>query len=132
MKRRNQRESGESDRGCGYLLGIVVLVLVVLYLFFNKSPIPPNIQVDFRGSLIGAGKVMMLSNRSGDHYYNVRVKIRGSKGDSASVIADSDLAPSETSEVGWLQFGNWVVEPGETVYISTDSNPIPLIKNVPR
>jgi hypothetical protein len=113
-------------------LGILIVVLVVLYVFFNKSPVPPNIAVGYRSSLVGAGKVLTMQNRSGDHYYNLRVKINGTKGSSTSIIADEDFRPGEVTELGWLELGNWILEPGERVYISTDSNPVPVISTVPR
>jgi hypothetical protein len=131
LKRLRAGEKGGCENGCLVILGVISLVLIVLFLFFNKSPIPPNIQVGFRDSLLGRGKVVILTNRSGDHYYDVRVSVRTSNGRSASVIANRDLAPLGSCEVGWLELGNWVVEPGETVFVSTDSNPIPVVSNVP-
>ena len=118
-------------KALGIIIIVLVIVLVVLYVFFNKSPVPPNIAVGYRPSLVGVGKVLIMQNKSGDHYYKLRVKINGTKGSSTSIIADEHFEPGEVTELGWLELGNWVLEPGERVYISTDSNPVPVISTVP-
>jgi len=76
--------------------------------------------------------VLIMQNKSGDHYYNLRVKVTSPKGHSTSLIVTPDLTPGEVKELGWLELGNWVLETGESVYISTDTNPIPVFSVVPR
>ena len=76
--------------------------------------------------------MLIMQNISGDHYYNLRVRVKSPKGSSTSLIVDDDFQPGEITELGWLELSKWVLETGETVYISTDSNPIPVISTVPR
>jgi hypothetical protein len=120
-------------KAVGMIIGIITVVLVVLFVFFNKSPFPPNIAVSYRPSLVGAGMVLIMQNKSGDHYYKLRVRVKSAKHPrSTSLVIDDDFRPSEVTELGWLELGNRVLESGDTVYISTDSNPIPRISTVPR
>ena len=114
------------------IIGMIAVVLVVLFVFFNKSPLPPNIAVSYRPSLVGAGMVLVMQNKSGDHYYKLRVRVNSDKHHSTSLVVDDDFRPGEVTELGWLELGNQDLEPGDTVYISTESNPIPRVSTVPR
>lgn len=111
---------------------IVVAGLVAVFVIFRKSPIPPRISVGQRASVVGAGKVVVLRNESAEHYYNVRVSVRSVRDPlrKAGCIADDHMLPGEMVEVGWMELGQWVIEPGELVTVTTESNPIPVIYEV--
>jgi hypothetical protein len=114
------------------IVGIITIVIAVLFVFFNKSPFPPNIAVNYRPSLVGAGMVLVMQNKSRDHYYKLRVRVNSNKHPTTSLVVTDDFRPGEVTELGWLELGNQDLETGDTVYISTESNPIPRVSTVPR
>jgi hypothetical protein len=84
----------------------------------GTSIAPTPVSVTCRSSLVGVGQVVIITNNSGHHLYNVKVVARSFQSiASASVKAAEHLAPGSSVEVGWLQFGNWVPEPEETIEI---------------
>lgn len=94
-------------------------------------PVPP-VTLSYRDSVIGLGKVIRISNRSGHHLYNVKVVGRNvEKNSSASVKATDHLRPGETVEVGWAEFEAWIPIPGETVEIYCDDYIVPYLSIVP-
>jgi hypothetical protein len=111
---------------------IVMVVVVAMFFILQKSPLPPQISVGQRKSMVGAGKVVVLRNDSAEHYYNVRVSVRSVRDPlrKAACMADDHMLPGEMVEVGWMELGRWVIEPGEVVTVTTESNPIPVIYEV--
>jgi hypothetical protein len=82
--------------------------------------------------LIGVGQVVVLSNKSNHHLYNVKVVGRNFKdGSSASVKASDHLSPGSSVEVGWLQFDGWVPVPGESIEVYADGYATPKIAIIP-
>jgi hypothetical protein len=94
---------------------------------------PPPVTVTYRNSFFGMGKVVQIANNSAHHLYNVRVTGREYKNfHSASVKATEHLAPNSSVEVGWMEFGAWAPEPGESVEIYADSYLSPFVSTVPK
>jgi hypothetical protein len=112
---------------------IAVVCACLVITSCGKSALPPPVTVSYRDSLVGMGKVMQITNRSGHHLYNVRVIGRNfDQVSSASVRATDHLAPGDTVEVGWLEFGNWTPTPGETMEVYADDYFSPHISVIPR
>jgi len=89
--------------------------------------------VGYRESRIGIGMVLQIQNNSHHHLYNVRVVGRNfSEVSSASVMATKHLAPGAIVKVGWLEFGSWVPQPGETMEIYADNYLSPHISVIPK
>jgi len=98
-----------------------------------SSVVPPPVEVTYRDSLWGAGKVIQITNNSAHHLYRVRVVGRNfEQGASASVVATEHLSPYKTTEVGWMEFEAWIPVPGEMVEVYCEDQVIPYISSVPR
>lgn len=112
-----------------------LIAMVVGPLFVSgcdKSALPTPVTIRFRPSLVGMGQVAVISNNSAHHLYNVRVVGRSvSELSSGSVKAADHLAPGDTVDVGWLEFGAWVPQPGETIEVYADDYLTPKVAIVP-
>jgi hypothetical protein len=98
----------------------------------GTSIAPTPVSVTYRSSLVGVGQVVIITNTSGHHLYNVKIVARNLQSiSSASVKAAEHLAAGSSVEVGWLEFGNWVPEPEETIEIYADGYLTPSISVVP-
>ena len=98
----------------------------------GKSALPPPVSITFRHSLIDIGEVVIITNNSNHHLYNVRVIGRNfDEISSASVQASEHLSPGSSIEVGWLEFEAWVPRPGETIEVYCDNYLIPKTAFVP-
>jgi hypothetical protein len=98
---------------------------------FLPRPIPP-VSVTYRDSLVGAGRVIQITNNSSHHLYNVKVVGRNAQqNSSASVRATDHLRPGDVVEVGWLEFEVWTPEPGESVEIYCEDYAVPYVSVVP-
>lgn len=73
-----------------------------------------------------------MYNSSPHHLYNVKVTGRNFKQvSSASVKATDHLAPGSSVEVGFLTFGSWVPQSGETIEVYADNYATPRISIIP-
>jgi|TARA_B110000263_G_scaffold185136_1_gene162713 hypothetical protein len=107
------------------------LILTTL-LGCGKSALPPPVSITFRHSLIDIGEVVIITNNSNHHLYNVRVVGRNfDEISSASVQASEHLSPGDSIEVGWLEFEAWVPRPGETIEVYCDNYLTPKTAFVP-
>jgi len=98
----------------------------------GTSALPPPVTVTYRSSFVGLGKVVVISNNSSHHLYNVRVVGRNfEEVSSASVKATDHLAPGSSVEVGWLEFESWVLQPGETIEVYADNYVSPKVSIIP-
>jgi hypothetical protein len=98
----------------------------------GKSVLPPPVSITFRHSFIDIGEVVIITNNSNHHLYNVRVIGRNfDEISSASVQASEHLSPGSSIEVGWLEFEAWVPRPGETIEVYCDNYLIPKTAFVP-
>lgn len=113
--------------------GIFVIAAILTMAGCNSSVAPAPVSVTYRPSLLGIGQVVVITNSSNHHLYNVTVVARSFKDvTSASVKATDHLTPGASVEVGWMQFGNWVPEPGETIEIYADGHLTPSLSVVPK
>jgi hypothetical protein len=123
--------SGSGNSGCGWIIGIA-LVIGLLLMITKTSPLPPPVRITYRPSLVGMGMVVQIRNNSSHHLYNVTVVGRNIRQvSSGSVRAANHLAPGAWVEVGWLEFGGWVPQPGETIEVYCDGYAIPAVSIVP-
>jgi hypothetical protein len=114
---------------------LMVLLLSGIALMVSgcgNSVFPPPVEVSYRSSLLGIGKVVVITNTSGHHLYNVKVTGRNFKQvSSASVKATDHLAPGGVVEVGFLTFGSWTPRPGETIEVYADNYALPKPSIIP-
>ena len=98
----------------------------------GTSALPPPVAVSYRSSLFGVGQVVIITNNSSHHLYNVKVVGRNfNEVSSASVKATDHLSPGSSVEVGWLEFERWVPQPGETIEVYADNYVSPKISVIP-
>lgn len=123
------------DRRCLGPLTVVILIslgIVMMATGCATSALPPPVTISYRDSLLGLGKVVILTNNSSHHLYNVRVIGRNfEERSSASVRAAEHLAPGAIIEVGWMEFESWVPLSGETIEVYADDYLTPRISTIP-
>lgn len=90
----------------------------------------PPVSITYRPSFVGMGKVVIITNTSNHHLYNVKMTINSSKS-SASVLASEHLSPGACVHIGWWELEKWVVEPGETVTVYADDYGLGQYSTVP-
>ena len=112
---------------------IMLATLIPVLSGCGTSALPPPVTVSYRPSLVGIGQVVVITNHSGHHLYNVSVVGRNFKQvSSASVKATDHLSPGSSVEVGWLEFERWVPQPGETIEVYADNYATPKISIIPK
>jgi len=112
---------------------ILLLASISALTLCGTSVLPPPVTVSYRSSLLGVGQVVIITNNSNHHVYNVRVVGRNlEEMSSASVKATNHLSPGSSVEVGWLEFGSWVPLPGETIEVYADNYATPKISFIPK
>ena len=110
----------------------VAVLMVVSVAGCGKSVLPPPVEVTYREAILGPGMVVRVTNTSSHHLYEVSVTGRSRDAPSgASVRATDHLEPGETVEVGWLEFGQWVPLPGESIEVYVKDYAIPKIALIP-
>lgn len=98
----------------------------------GQAALPPPVQVTYRDSVIGAGKVIQITNTSSRPLYNVQVVGRNfEEGSNASTPATGHLSPGCSVEVGWLEFDSWTPLSGETVEVYCDNYDAPYVSVIP-
>ena len=112
--------------------GILLLALIATISGCGTSALPPPVTVSYRSSLLGVGQVVVITNNSSHHLYNVSVVGRNfEEVSSASVKATDHLSPGSSVEVGWLEFESWVPQPGETIEVYADNYATPKVSIIP-
>jgi|GEM_PF-2209601 hypothetical protein len=114
------------------LMALLLSGIALMVSGCGNSVFPPPVDVSYRSSLFGIGKVVVITNTSGHHLYNVKVIGRNFKQvSSASVKATDHLAPGGVVEVGFLTFGSWTPRPGETIEVYADNYALPKPSIIP-
>ena len=98
----------------------IVIGLIALYNIDTASE--PPVSVLFRSSMVGLGKVMIITNTSDKPLYEVTVKVNR--------IVAVTLEPNRSIDVGWMEI-NWMFQPGENFRISARGYPGSFIGTVP-
>ncbi len=84
----------------------------------------PPLEVTYRDSLVGAGKVLQITNHGERELKALRVKVETPAGEEKEHIVES-LAAGESIEVGWLKLEGFEIPPGAEVSIRCDGYPLP-------
>jgi hypothetical protein len=94
---------------------LAFIVLLVAFSLLGCIKAPP-LSVVQRDSIVGEGKVLIITNASDEYLHNCTIKIQAANGNTLgqSVFA-ATLKPHESIEIGWLELGNWTIEPGQIV-----------------
>jgi len=116
------KRAGEGNGGCLFLIAILVGGAIILILASNDKQGGPHIFVkpaipvviSYRPSVIGAGKVAIFSNQTGNRLtITVEFGNTKTKQQKTGVI---DLEANGKTEIGWAE--GWMFESGETITIS--------------
>lgn len=107
-----------------------LLLATMLCCGCDESSTAPPITAAARDSLLGRGKVLIITNNSNHHLYDVKVVMRSGES-SASVRAAEHLAPLKSVEIGWRELENWKIEPGQRFEIHADDYNLPAVFEVP-
>jgi hypothetical protein len=111
---------------------ILLLALIPTVSGCGTSALPPPVTVSYRSSLLGVGQVVVITNNSSHHLYNVKVVGRNfEEVSSASVKATDHLSPGSSVEVRWLEFESWVPQSGETIEVYADNYATPKVSIIP-
>ncbi|NUQ60972.1 MAG: hypothetical protein HUU20_00680 [Pirellulales bacterium] len=123
----------KGSRTAAAALSALALFLATIVSGCGTSPIYPPVTIEYRDSLFGIGKVVIISNPSSHHLYNVRVVGRNlQEMSSASVKATDHLSPGSFVQVGWLEFENWAPQPGESIEVYADGYVVPAVSIIPK
>ena len=107
----------------------IVIGLIALYNIDTASE--PPVSVLFRSSMVGLGKVMIITNTSDKPLYEVTVKVNNHKlHEEVNRIVAVTLEPNRSIDVGWMEI-NWMFQPGENFRISARGYPGSFIGTVP-
>ena len=95
-------------------LGLLVVVVNVLPELTSLDD--PPLSVVTRDSLVGEGKVFIITNTSDQplHECTLMLEAPGGKTYGPKVFATT-MAPHKSMEIGWLELGNWTPSSGQTV-----------------
>jgi len=76
----------------------------------------PPIEVHSRDSLIGAGRIIQVSNTSNQALSKIEVQIESPAGEERRFTHDT-LEGFETLEIGWKRLGGWEIPTGADVTV---------------
>lgn len=79
----------------------------------------PPVELTFRDSLVGAGKIVQVANTSNEPLASVAVTISAPSGESRTFTQD-ELGGFETIEIGWKKLGGWQIPLGSEIEIGAD------------
>lgn len=77
---------------------------------------PPPVEIGFRDSLIGAGKIVRIANTSNEPIAEIEVELTAPDGDRRTFVQES-LEGYGALEVGWKKLDGWEVRPGTEVVV---------------
>lgn len=84
----------------------------------------PPIECSYRPSLVGAGKILRLENRSNEVLREVRVEIRA--GDDDVTYEQAEIGGYQVLEVGWKKLGGFEIPDDATIEIRAKGYWLPL------
>lgn len=97
----------------------LVTATLTLSLLFSGCANPPPLSVVQRDSLVGEGKVLIITNVTNEFLHDCTIKIQADNGNEfGPVVFAATIKPHDSVEVGWMELGDWIIEPGEKVTIS--------------
>ena len=99
----------------------LIAIAVVLFVVAGCSTsdwVP--LSVVKRDSAVGGGKVLIITNTSDSPLHENVIEIHAPNGKKFGPLCYSvTLGPHETIEIGWAELNGWMIEKGETVYLSS-------------
>ncbi len=90
----------------------------------NQVSAPP-IELSYRESLVGAGKVVQIENTSNEALLGLAVEIIAPEGETRTFTLD-ELAGYGSIEIGWKKLGGWQIPEGADVKVSAEGFFLPF------
>ncbi len=109
--------------------GALALVLVAGLSGCGRFEAPP-VELTFRDSLVGAGKIVQVANTSNQPLTGIEVTITAPTGESRS-FTQVELGAYETLEIGWKKLGGWQVPPGSEIRVGAKGFLLPVDGQLP-
>lgn len=91
---------------------------------------PAPLEITFRDSLVGAGKIVQLENTSNEPLTGIEVVIAAPDGQSRTFVLDQ-LGPYQSFEIGWKKLGGWQIPPGSEIEVELDGHLLPVKGRLP-
>jgi len=117
----NYRRRGAIQEVLGLVAIVVIGFLLVQYFkpeWIRTSNQPP-VAASVRNSLIGAGRVLQLTNQGSRPLTHVTVRAENTATNAHIGYVIKQIDPGSTEELGWREW-NWNIDPGETYTITAD------------
>lgn len=92
---------------------------------------PVEIEITFRDSLVGAGKIVQIENTSNEPVTDIEILITAPEGESRSFQLEQ-LGPFQTFEIGWKKLGGWQIPLGAEVKVKAAGHLLPLRARLPK
>jgi hypothetical protein len=114
------------------ILWIICIIVGLIVIYNINAASEPPVSILFRSSMVGLGKVMVITNTSDKPLYEVAVKANNHKlHEEVNRVVAVTLEPSRSIDVGWMEI-NWMFQPGENFRISARGYPGSFIGTVPK
>ena len=88
------------------------------------------VEITFRDSLVGAGKIVQLENTSNEPLTEIEILVTAPEGESRT-FALAELGPFQTFELGWKKLGGWQIPLGAEVEVKAKGHLLPLRARLP-
>ncbi len=105
------------------LKSLTGLVLVAALCSCSRLEAPP-LEVQYRESIVGLGKIVRITNRNVEALSRLEVRIENPNGDVKNYELAS-IAAGETVELGWKKLDGFQVEAGAEVAIRSEGYALP-------
>ena len=124
LKEKVKKVDKRLDFYFGIFLTVFAAIVVAVYLFaperlpagLGLSSIP--VKIHFRDSIIGNGKVAVITNCSDKALSNICIECEEKSGKKEEIINKDFIKASGNIEVGWVQGWAWNVEDSLTISAS--------------
>ncbi len=105
-------------------LVLAVTAVAFFFLACNKTLEAPPVEVEYRDSLLGIGKIVRVTNQHSEALTNLVIRIENPNHDIKHHTLAS-LPVGETYELGWKKLDGFQVEVGAEVTIRSEGFIIP-------
>lgn len=96
----------------------------------SKAIARPPIEITFRESLVGAGKIVQIENISNQPIEKIEVTLTAPDGDERRFVQES-LDGYGGFEVGWKKLGGWQIPAGTVVEVRLEGYLRRAVRSIP-
>ena len=109
---------------------VLLVFIVAAGLGCNTKLEKPPVEVTFRESLVGAGKILQLKNQTNLPLHELEVTIESDSGEVGYQVPE--LAGYEVLEVGWKKLGGYEIPDGAKVEVRAKGYLLPVAVEIGR